>query len=144
MSSPPMATLPAQPSGPPPLGDVNESVAVTLLAEMLRSKKINDRENEEHKQNYLVMHERVVETRAKEQALAKLVHTYCASRSTAPHTPAPVYTLRIAHGLDRHLFSTRDGCLMPFIGPAQAERCLGRENQTREGDGKVCVGDAGA
>ena len=92
MSSPPMATLPAQPSGPPPLGDVNESVAVTLLAEMLRSKKINDRENEEHKQNYLVMHERVVETRAKEQALAKLVHTYCASRSTAPHTPAPVYT----------------------------------------------------
>lgn len=88
MSSPPVAALPAQPTGPPPLGDVNESVAVTLLADMLRSKKITDKESEEHKQNYLVMHERVVETRAKEQALAKLVHIV----PPCPHTPAPLYT----------------------------------------------------
>jgi hypothetical protein len=83
MSSPPVAAPPAQPTGPPPLGNVNESVALTLLADMLRTKKITDKESEEHKQNYVVMHERVVETRAKEETLAKLVRFASCSFQTS-------------------------------------------------------------
>jgi len=59
---------------PPPssLGDVNQSMAISLLDDLKRGDKITSTEYDQYKQHYLTMHTRVIETQEKEVELIKL------------------------------------------------------------------------
>lgn len=60
-------------NSPPPLGDVNQSMAFTHLEDLKKGSRITGAEYETFKTHYTTMHNRVIETREKEAGLIKLV-----------------------------------------------------------------------
>lgn len=67
---------------PAPLGDVKESMALSLLDDLLRAKKLTEAEASENRSNYTVMHNRVNDSREKEKALRILVSNVFYQNST--------------------------------------------------------------